>query len=136
MPSSLSFEDDGADATLATSNVEAGAGATNDASTVVDGTLAPPAVVDAAVVDSGGPGLDAGVRDAEPAEDARACLLSNAPQNAGCCFGVLPCIGLACDNCTSCVAKACHTNQFCCAQLNGQGVYQGVECSGDGKKCP
>jgi hypothetical protein len=76
---------------------------------------------------------DAGAIDAS---DALACLPANAPPDAGCCYGVLPCIGRGCGYCSACIAKGCHTNQYCCAQLNGQGAFQGVQCSGDGKNCP
>lgn len=74
--------------------------------------------------------------DAGELVDAHACLPKNAPEDAGCCYAVLPCVGQGCDYCSLCIAKACHTNQFCCAQYNPQGAFQGVQCSGDGKNCP
>lgn len=109
--------------------------------TSADGTLSPDtgppdatAPGDAYALDAGdSAGSDTGATDAA---DARACLPANAPPDAGCCYAVLPCVGLGCGYCSSCIAKACHTNQYCCAQLNGQGVFQGVQCSGDGKNCP
>ncbi len=151
MPS-LTFVDDeaGTDATLAIPDVDADGASRDAAEAPRDATRddavindAPPtdatasdAARDDAAIDSGQLRSEGGILDAAPAEDARACLPSNAPHDAGCCFGVLPCVGLGCSYCTDCVEKACHVNQFCCAHLNGQGDYQGVQCSGDGKNCP
>ncbi len=52
---------------------------------------------------------DAGLTDAA---DALACLPAKAPPEAGCCYAVLPCVGLGCEHCSACIAQACHTNQF------------------------
>jgi hypothetical protein len=127
------------DATVSDANAEGGQPDVTDASfpeTSLDGASsvdAADAPSDASAVDAADAPSDAGALDSA---DALACLPAKAPPEAGCCYAVLPCVGLGCDHCAECIAQACHTNQFCCAQLNAQGTYQGVQCSGNGKGCP
>ena len=135
----LTFIDGGGgeDATIAPpSDGGSEGGDSADAVASIDATLpdATPPIPDSGE-DTAIPEAGADAADANES-DALACLPPNAPGDAGCCYGVLPCVGLGCDYCTACIKQACHANQFCCAQLNGQGVYTGVQCSANGKNCP
>jgi hypothetical protein len=142
IPDIIFSDPDASDATVAVS--DAGDATSRDASLILD---ASPSLPDATLLLDARPLPDVSPEDAADAsptdagaidshDDALACLPAKAPSDAGCCYAVLPCVGLGCDHCSECIEQGCHTNQFCCATLNGQGGVQRVQCSGDGKNCP
>jgi hypothetical protein len=91
------------------------------------------------------PGADSPVSSDAPDEatpagdavdDAPSCTLPPGGGAMCCPLTTAPCVGLACSHCPDCATAACQANQFCCAQLKGQGDYKGVICAPDTRNCP